>query len=79
MNNHPLNVADLDKRMKGIMALLSEILFASPNSDSRTRGRVIQALYRAGLSPKDIAEVVGTTPNSVSVALSRERSKVKGK
>ena len=38
-------------------------------------------LARAGLQPKEIADIVGTTPNTVSVTLSgtRKQNKKKGK
>jgi DNA-binding NarL/FixJ family response regulator len=41
----------------------------------------IGLLSRAGLQPKEIADIVGTTPNTVSVNLSeaRKQNKKKGK
>lgn len=35
-------------------------------------------LYRAGLAPKDIASLLDTTPNAVSVALSTAKREAKG-
>lgn len=35
----------------------------------------IALLNRAGIPPKDIAEFLGTTPNTVSVALSNQKTK----
>ncbi|MDP9007317.1 MAG: hypothetical protein M3N91_01180 [Pseudomonadota bacterium] len=37
----------------------------------------IKILAGAGLAPKEIAEIVGTTPNTVSVSLSAMRRKAK--
>lgn len=35
-------------------------------------------LHRAGLTPKVIAEILGTTPNTVSVTLSKSKTKKGG-
>ena len=41
----------------------------------RTQNDQILLLNRAGFPPKEIAEVLGTTPNSVRVALTHLRKK----
>jgi DNA-binding NarL/FixJ family response regulator len=47
------------------MALIKEI----------TQARKIEILSSVGLAPKEIAEILGTTPNTVSVTLSGIRKK----
>lgn len=37
----------------------------------KSQGEQIELLSRAGLLPKDIAQLIGTTPNTVSVTLSQ--------
>ncbi len=39
--------------------------------DGRPKGEQIQLLSRAGLAPGEIAKLVGTTANTVSVTLSK--------
>ena len=39
----------------------------------------IEILGSAGLTPKEIADIVGTTSNTVSVALARSKKKKTGK
>ncbi len=46
-------------------------------SDLSTNKEKILYLSEAGIGPKDIASIVGTTSNSVSVLLSKERKKKK--
>ncbi len=41
-----------------------------------TQADAIRELGKAGLGPKRIAELLGTTPNTVQVALSRAKRKV---
>jgi DNA-binding NarL/FixJ family response regulator len=48
----------------------------------KTQKEKIQILAGVGLAPKEIADFVGTTPNTVSVSLStmkREKTKQKGR
>lgn len=45
---------------------------------SASQGETILDLSRAGFGPKRIAELLGTTPNTVNVALAKERAR-KGK
>lgn len=42
-------------------------------------GEKIVILAQAGLTPKEIAEILGVTPNLVSVTLFKSRHKGKGK
>ena len=39
----------------------------------RSQSEQIPILDKAGFQPKDIAELIGTTPNAVRVFLSRQR------
>jgi DNA-binding CsgD family transcriptional regulator len=47
----------------------------------KSQGEQISLLSKAGLQPKEIADIVGTTPNTVRVTLStaRKQNKKKGK
>jgi hypothetical protein len=60
-------------------------LTALSATDKRTKREQIDLLGKAGLPPKDIANLVGTTPNAVSVALcqlkkvNKKTKKPKGK
>lgn len=51
-----------------ILGLLALLL-----ADGRKQADQIALLSRAGLRPKQIAQLLGTTPNTVSVALSTQR------
>lgn len=50
-------------------------LVAAGVCGDRTQREKISILASAGLTPKEIAEFLGTTPNTVSVALSAMRKK----
>jgi hypothetical protein len=54
-------------------------LLALQSVGSKNFTEAISTLSRFGLQPKEIAEILGTTPNSVSVALSTIRKKEVGK
>ena len=45
----------------------------------KTQREKIELLSSAGLQPKEIADLLGTTPNTVSVALSGIRKKKRSK
>lgn len=45
----------------------------------KTQREKIEMLSSAGLQPKDIADLLGTTPNTVNVALSGIRKKKRKK
>ena len=45
----------------------------------KTQRDKIELLSSAGLQPKEIADLLGTTPNTVNVALSGIRKKKRGK
>jgi len=40
-----------------------------------SQGQAILELGRAGFGPKRIAELLGTTPNTVNVALAKDRAR----
>lgn len=56
------------KHLKGIVRLLTILV-----TKDMTRREQIQLLSSVGYAPKDIAELIGTTPNTVSVTLSALR------
>lgn len=45
--------------------------------DEKNRQDQVGLLHRAGLAPRDIAGIIGTTPNTVSVTLSKMRESSK--
>ena len=61
-----------------IRGLLTALLMDRINAGSGAKKDAIALLHAAGLAPKDIAELVESTPNAVSVAIS-EMKKAKGK
>lgn len=43
--------------------------------EAASQGEAILELGRAGFGPKRIAELLGTTPNTVNVALTKDRAR----
>ena len=66
MNSQGDEILDELKRMTRLLCILAT------QGLSRQRDQ-IAALARAGFAPKEIAELIGTTPNTVSVYLSEIR------
>ena len=64
-------VGGLETKLDTVIRLLA--LTVAPDTLSLTERAV--RLQRAGMAPKDIAELCGTTRNSVSVALSGAKQK----
>ena len=56
--------------------VLIRLLAISMTAD-KSQGEQIVLLNKANFQPKDIASLLGTTPNAVSVALSKMRRKQK--
>lgn len=70
--------ADLS-RIEAKLDTLIRLLALSVASDNHSlKDRAIR-LQRAGMTPKDIAALCDTTPNTVSVALSTAKRESKGK
>lgn len=70
--------ADLS-RIEAKLDTLIRLLALSVASDNHSlKNRAIR-LQRAGMTPKDIAALCDTTPNTVSVALSTAKRESKGK
>jgi len=65
---------EVTRRLDTLIRLVATGLCAE-----RPQKEKISILAGAGLAPKEIAEIVGTTPNTVSVALSAMRRKAKPK
>jgi DNA-binding CsgD family transcriptional regulator len=57
--------------------ILIRLMAISITPESLTLAERASRLNRAGLTPKEIASICGTTANTVSVALSKARSKGK--
>jgi len=73
------NVTDtLYEDMSKKLELLTRLTALSLIADKKQQEQII-LLSRAGFQPKEIAEIVGTTANTVRVALSTHRKKQKGK
>ena len=63
---------EVTRRLDTLIRLVATALCAErPQKDK------IRILAGAGLAPREIAEIVGTTPNTVSVSLSGMRRKAK--
>ncbi|MGE3961367.1 MAG: hypothetical protein AB7F65_06750 [Dehalococcoidia bacterium] len=63
---------------KLIRGLLTALLMERINAAEGTKRDAIALLHAAGLAPKEIAELVESTPNAVSVAIS-DMKRAKGK
>lgn len=59
-------------QLRATNALLAKLLTVQADL---TQGDLIQVLARAGITPSEIADILGTTSNTVNVALSRSRKK----
>jgi DNA-directed RNA polymerase specialized sigma24 family protein len=58
--------------------ILIKLISAGVTAD-RTQAEAIDLLSKTGLQPKEIAEMVGTTANAVSIAIHRSKKKTKKK
>ncbi len=58
------------RRLDVIVGLLVHSVTAE-----KTQAEKIQALSAAGFQPKEIAQIIGTTPNTVRVAMSVSRKR----
>jgi len=65
------DAASLDELSRQLTVLIR--LTAISVTDGKKQTDQILALSRAGLAPRDIADILGTSPNTVSVELSRLR------
>ncbi|MHA1972629.1 MAG: sigma factor-like helix-turn-helix DNA-binding protein [Candidatus Hodarchaeales archaeon] len=68
-------MSDYEKNMMKKMDWVIRLLVASVIADSSKQKDHIVKLSSVGFQPTEIAEILGTTSNSVNVALSRARSK----
>ncbi len=59
---------ELTTRLDAVIRLLAVTMPASTTQQAK-----VKLLSESGLQPKEIARILGTTPNAVSVALSRMR------
>lgn len=69
---------DSDKKGEILAQLnrITKLLVIIATKDQKQREQ-IEILSRTGFQPKDIADLLGTTPNNVSVTLSDIRKKKK--
>ena len=65
--------------LKMIRRLVAAQLFHALSREETSQPDVIATLANAGLAPRDIAELLGITPNAASVALTRLRKEGKVK
>ncbi len=61
--------SDLVGQLDDMNALLESLLAVNVANLKTTQSEKISILYRAGLSVSTIADVLGTSPNTVAVAL----------
>ncbi|MFA5388314.1 MAG: hypothetical protein WC312_00985 [Candidatus Omnitrophota bacterium] len=64
------SLSDLSKKVDMVIKLM----IAGLTADKQLTDQV-KILALAGIKPKDIADILGTTPNTVSVLLSRNKRK----
>lgn len=69
MNNQEKELIELQKDTVRLLSILVK--------RGALQSTLVQEFYEAGFSPKKIADILGTTPNSVSVAINRLKSKRK--
>jgi len=65
----------MDEEILSKLTTLVRLQALAMTRDLPTNKEKILFLHDAGLAPKEIAEIIGTTSNSVSVLLSREKKK----
>lgn len=63
------NIAEINAKLDRIVRLLA---LSAVSSEQPLKEKAI-TLSNVGLAPKEIAQLLGTTPNTVSVALSAAR------
>ena len=68
----PEDISKLIERVEVLIRLIALGIVAEKPQQEK-----IQFLSNAGLAPKDIADMIGTTPNTVRVALAALRKKKK--
>ena len=67
---------EIVSKLDSVMRLLAlDIVARMEEGESCTQGDQIERLGRAGIDRNAIAEILGTTPGTVSVALSNVKSK----
>jgi len=72
-------VTDSDvERIESKIDVLIRLLALSISPDNHSLADRASRLNRAGLTPKEIAAICMTTPNTVSVALSKAKKSRKG-
>jgi DNA-binding CsgD family transcriptional regulator len=59
-------------QLRGVNAMLARLLTSQA---ALKQGDLVLMLAKAGLPPAEIAGILGTTPNTVQVTLSRNRKK----
>ena len=71
--NQPVDIDILNelRRITKILALIA--------SQNKTQKEQIDVLSNAGMQPKEIADILGTTPNTVRVTLAKTRKYSKQK
>jgi len=75
MSNEHTDLSRIEAKLD-VMIRLMALSVAPENLSLKERAVRLQ---RAGLAPKEIASLCGTTPNTVSVALSGAKRSAKGK
>lgn len=69
----------MDEELSEKLDILIKLQAAALTSNIESSKEKILFLNKAGLRPKLIAEIIGTTPNHVNVTLSKERSSKRNK
>ncbi len=72
--NNDLKLQPVIQRLDTLIRLVASNLLAGKKQQEK-----IELLSKSGLAPKEIAELIGTTPNTVRVSLTAMRKKHKKK
>lgn len=70
-----LKLTEISEKIDSLVKLLKVVAYLQIQDKRQTDQFII--LSKAGFQPREIAELVGTTPNTVRVALSRLRKEGK--
>lgn len=64
-----ITLSDLSEKLDTLIRIQAALAV----KDEQSQKDKIVFLYGAGLAPKEISEIIGTTPNTVSVAISTHK------
>lgn len=63
------------EKMEELLDEVARLLAVQIRTGSESQGEAVVEMYRAGISPSRIAELLGTTPGTVNVSISRAKKR----